>query len=310
MPSDSPVPSPSDPVVDDFLLYLQTERGLAANTVEAYGNDLAHAWEYLKAKGVTDWGAVDRPHLEGWMSELAKLDYEPATVARKLSALRMFAKFLVRERICAKDFCELLDSPKLHRKLPGTLSADEVERLLDAPDEETPQGLRDRAMLELMYSSGLRVSELCGLPLQAVDLDHGFVRVFGKGSKERVVPVGSKAVEALQRYLANARPKLVKPRTGSDLFLSQWGRALSRKTFWVNLRTHANSAGITKPVKPHLLRHSFATHLLENGADLRAIQEMLGHADISTTQIYTAVKTDSLATQHAQFHPRRKQVSD
>ncbi|MDP0497769.1 MAG: site-specific tyrosine recombinase XerD [Verrucomicrobiota bacterium JB024] len=308
MPSNPP--SPSDPLVEDFLLYLQTERGLSANTVEAYDNDLTHAWEYLNAKGVADWSVVDRHHLEGWMSELAKLDYEPATVARKLSALRMFAKFLVRERVCAKDFCELLDTPKLHRKLPGTLSADEVDRLLDAPDEDSPQGIRDRAMLELMYSSGLRVSELCGLPLQAVDLDHGFVRVFGKGSKERVVPVGSKAVEALQRYLDVARPKLVKPRTGSDLFLSQWGRALSRKTFWVNLRAHAATARITKPVKPHLLRHSFATHLLENGADLRAIQEMLGHADISTTQIYTAVKTESLAAQHAQFHPRRKQVKE
>lgn len=303
-------PFVSDPVVDDFLLYLQTERGLSANTVEAYGNDLAHAWDYLKAQNVGDWSCVDREHLEGWLNELSKLDYEPATVARKLSALRMFAKFLVREHVCAKDFCELLDTPKLHRKLPGTLSADEVERLLDAPDEESPQGIRDRAMLELMYSSGLRVSELCGLPLQAVDLDHGFVRIFGKGSKERVVPVGSKAIEALERYLSVARPKLVKPRTGSDLFLSQWGRALSRKTFWVNLRQHAATAGITKPVKPHLLRHSFATHLLENGADLRAIQEMLGHADISTTQIYTAVKTESLATQHAQFHPRRKQVRE
>lgn len=310
MPAHSPSSPPSDPLVEDFLLYLQTERGLSANTVEAYDNDLTHAWEYLHAKGVADWGAVDRHHLEGWMSELAQLDYEPATVARKLSALRMFAKFLVRERVCAKDFCELLDTPKLHRKLPGTLSADEVDRLLDAPDEDSPQGIRDRAMLELMYSSGLRVSELCGLPLQAVDLDHGFVRVFGKGSKERVVPVGSKAVEALQRYLDVARPKLVKPRTGSDLFLSQWGRALSRKTFWVNLRVHAATARITKPVKPHLLRHSFATHLLENGADLRAIQEMLGHADISTTQIYTAVKTESLAAQHAQFHPRRKQVKE
>ncbi|MGE9292612.1 MAG: site-specific integrase, partial [Puniceicoccales bacterium] len=178
----------SDPLVDDFLLYLETERGLSNNTVEAYGNDLAHVWEYLKAKGVMEWAGVERKHLEGWMSELAKLDYEPATVARKLSALRMFAKFLVRERVCVKDFCELLDSPKLHRKLPGTLSAEEVERLLDAPDEDSPQGLRDRAMLELMYSSGLRVSELCGLPLQAVDLDEGFVRIFGKGSKERVVP--------------------------------------------------------------------------------------------------------------------------
>lgn len=299
-----------DLVIEDFLLHLQTERGLSENTIVNYRNDLQHCYEYLRAKGVRDWGTVERSHLDDWLSELAKLKYSPRSVARKLSALRVFARYLLRERIIAKDFSELLDSPKQPRGLPGTLSLDEVDRLLDAPPEDTPQGLRDRAMLELMYSSGLRVSELCGLPLQAIDLDHGFVRVMGKGSKERVVPVGRKALEALERYLANGRPQLVKPRTGSDLFLSQWGVAISRKTFWVSIKAHAARVGISKPVKPHLLRHSFATHLLQNGADLRAIQDMLGHADIATTQIYTAVKTDSLASQHAAFHPRRKQVKD
>lgn len=299
-----------DLVIEDFLLHLQTERGLSENTIVNYRNDLQHCYEYLRAKGVRDWGAVEHSHLDGWLSELAKLKYSPRSVARKLSALRVFARYLLRERIIAKDFSELLDSPKQPRGLPGTLSLDEVDRLLDAPPEDTPQGLRDRAMLELMYSSGLRVSELCGLPLQAIDLDHGFVRVMGKGSKERVVPVGRKALEALERYLANGRPQLVKPRTGSDLFLSQWGVAISRKTFWASIKAHAARVGISKPVKPHLLRHSFATHLLQNGADLRAIQDMLGHADIATTQIYTAVKTDSLASQHATFHPRRKQVRD
>jgi len=299
-----------DPVVEDFLLFLESERGLSANTVTSYRNDLMHCREYLVAKGVKDWAVVEREHLSGWLSELGRLDYESASVARKLSALRVFARYLVRERICAKDFSELLESPKQGRKLPGTLSAEEVDALLDAPDEKSPAGLRDRAMLELMYSSGLRVSELCGLPLQAVDLEHGFVRLFGKGSKERVVPVGGKALEALERYLSTARPHLVKPKTGSDLFLSNRGVAMSRKTFWYNLGKHAQAAGIKKPVKPHLLRHSFATHLLQNGADLRAIQEMLGHADIATTQIYTAVKTETLAKEHAKFHPRSKQVKE
>ena len=174
------------------------------------------------------------------------------------------------------------------------------------PSETTPQGLRDRAMLELMYSSGLRVSELCEMTLQSLDLENGLLRVMGKGSKERIVPIGAKAVEAVERYLAVGRPKLVKARTGSDLFLSQWGRALSRKTFWVMVKQCAKLAGIEKPVKPHLLRHSFATHLLNNGADLRVIQEMLGHSDISTTQIYTAIKTDFLTEEHAHFHPRGK----
>ncbi|MEM8549928.1 MAG: site-specific tyrosine recombinase XerD [Verrucomicrobiota bacterium] len=303
-------PEIRDHLIEDFILSLETERGLSVHTVTSYRNDLVHCAEYLRAQGVADWAIVEREHLAGWMAELAKLDYAPASVARKRTALRTFAKYLLRERVITKDFGELLDSPKLQRKLPGTLSAAQVEALLEAPKGERPQDLRDRAMLELMYSSGLRVSELCELPLQAVDLENGFVRLVGKGAKERVVPMGGKAVESLERYFMSGRPKLVKPRTGHACFLSTRGSALSRKTFWVNLKKYALAAGIKQPVKPHLLRHSFATHLLENGADLRAIQEMLGHADISTTQIYTAVRSETLAAQHAQFHPRKGQVNE
>ena len=205
----------------------------------------------------------------------------------------------------ADDFTELVVGPKLQRKLPGTLTLEEIGKILAAPTGEDAFGLRDRGILELFYSSGLRVSELCELTLQQVDLDHGFVRVMGKGSKERVVPLGDQAIRAIQAYLASGRPHFVKTKTGSQFFLSNRGTAISRKTVWLMVKTHTRRAGITKTVKPHLLRHAFATHLLSGGADLRAIQEMLGHADIGTTQIYTAVESTRLLDHHAKFHPRK-----
>ncbi|MEY3775239.1 MAG: hypothetical protein RLZZ129_2019, partial [Verrucomicrobiota bacterium] len=201
---------------------------------------------------------------------------------------------------------DLLAGPKLTRRIPGTLTPQEVERLLQAPAGGDAYALRDRALLELFYSSGLRVSELAGLTFQQVDLEQGYLRVFGKGSKERVVPVGTKAAEAIATWLASGRPHFVKPRTGSQLFLSERGSALSRVTLWYIVKQAARRAGITRNVKPHLLRHSFATHLLNGGADLRAIQEMLGHANIGTTQIYTAVETKRLLSQHTKYHPRGK----
>ncbi|WP_309384235.1 site-specific tyrosine recombinase XerD [Cerasicoccus frondis] len=292
--------------LQSFLATLQLERGLADYTLEGYESDLRQFIAFLKSKRVADWQAVQGEHLSDWIGSLSDEDYAVSSLARKLTAVRGMAKHLVAERWRKDVFSELVRGPRLTRKLPGALSADEVDKLLSAPDETTPQGLRDRAMLELMYSSGLRVSELCGLTLQAVDMESGLLRVFGKGSKERVVPLGSHASKALERYLDVGRPKLVKPRTGSELFLSQWGRALSRKTFWVMIKKTAKLAGIDAPVKPHLLRHSFATHLLEGGADLRAIQEMLGHADIATTQIYTYVKGQSLAAAHDKHHPRNQ----
>lgn len=292
--------------IESFLAWLQLERGLAANTVNAYATDLVQCAQFYQQRGLQDWAAIDVPAASAWTSELSQSGYARSSQARKLSALRMLAQHLVREGIRQDDFTELTAGPKLSRKLPEVLTHEEVERLLDAPDQSTPFGLRDRAILELFYSSGLRVSELCNLLLQSVNLDDGFLRVVGKGSKERVAPIGGAATRALRDYLAIGRAHFVKPSTGSEVFLSLRGSAISRKMIWVMIKNHATKVGIKKPIKPHLLRHSFATHLLEGGADLRAIQEMLGHADISTTQIYTSVQASRLADEHALHHPRAK----
>jgi len=292
--------------LESFLAWLELERGLSKNTLSAYTRDLVQCVEFLAKEGVEDWTRVESAHVSAWTASLSRADFARSSQARKLSALRMFARHLVRENVRKDDVTELLSAPKLSRKLPDVLTREEVERLLNAPSSTTPYGLRDRAIIELFYSSGLRVSELCGILLQSINLDDGYVRVFGKGSKERVAPIGSAAVKAVQDYITGGRPQFIKPRTGSELFLSQQGRAISRKMVWVMVKEHARRAGIKKPIKPHLLRHSFATHLLEGGADLRAIQEMLGHADISTTQIYTSVQSQRLADEHALYHPRAK----
>jgi len=294
--------------IDAFLVFIELERGLARLTVENYQIDLVQFGGFLDRKyGLRDWAGVDGAQAAAWIRSLSDDEYAPSSLARKLSALRAFARFLVREKRRVDDFSEQLSSPKLIRTLPGTLSTEEVDRLLDAPSRHSAQGLRDRAFLELFYSSGLRVSELCALTLQQVDTEEGFVRVIaGKRNKERMVPLGSRAARAIELYLAHGRPELVRPRTGSALFLSNRGIPISRKTVWHWIKQYAARAGITKPVKPHLLRHSFATHLLANGADLRAIQEMLGHADIATTEIYTRVEPGHLASAHARFHPRAR----
>lgn len=294
----------SEPV-EGFIAWLELERGLSNNTRMAYARDLAQAASFFKDQGFPDWGSIDPAATSAYAEAMGK-KYARSSQARKLSALRMLARHLVRERIRKDDFTGLTAAPKFARKLPGVLDQNEVVRLLQAPSTGTPMGLRDRAILELFYSSGLRVSELCGLLLQNIHLEEGYLRVFGKGSKERVVPVGREALRALRDYLAIGRPQLVKELTGSDLFLSRLGRAISRKMVWVMIKNMAVKAGIQKPIKPHLLRHSFATHLLEGGADLRAIQEMLGHADIATTQIYTSVQSSRLSEEHALFHPRAK----
>jgi len=298
-------PPELEDVMDAYLTWLELEKGAGENTLYNYEGDLRQFASSLGQQGVRDWRAVQGEHVATWLGEVLASEARSSTLARKLSTIRGVAAHLVREGVREDDFTALVRGPHIHRPLPDTLSVEEVERLLNAPDEKTPYGLRDRAMLELMYSSGLRVSELCNLSLTDVDEKEGWVRVFGKGNKERLSPVGSKAVAALERYLEAGRPKLVKPRTGSALFLSQWGKAMSRKTFWHYIKLYAGLAGIEKPVKPHGLRHSFATHMLTNGADLRAIQEMLGHADISTTQIYTAVDAPRLIEGHAKYHPRK-----
>jgi integrase/recombinase XerD len=292
--------------IDGYIAFLDLERGLSRHTRENYQRDLDQSAAWLARQGVADWRKVSAAEAGAWLHSLTRADFAVASLARKLTALRVFARYLVREKIRPDDFTALLAGPKLGRCLPETLSSEEINRLLAAPSGGDPGSLRDRALLELFYSSGLRVSELGGLMLQQIDLEQGFLRVFGKGSKERVVPIGGRACAALTTYLVSGRPHFVKARTGSQLFLSNRGGALSRITLWFIVKKHARRAGIAQNVKPHLLRHSFATHLLSGGADLRAIQEMLGHASIATTQIYTAVEPQRLLDQHAKFHPRNQ----
>jgi integrase/recombinase XerD len=301
-----PAPAPFADGIDDFLGYIELEKGLSRNTAKSYENDLKQASHCLKRLGADGWLNVTPKHLTGWLHWLSDEQFSESSQARKLAAVRMLFRHLVTQGRRTDDPAALLSGPKFRRKLPKTLTSSEMGRLLEAPSGGDAYAVRDRAMLELFYSSGLRISELCGLTLQQVDLDNNFVRVFGKGAKERVVPLGTKARDAVRTYLVSARPRLVKPRTGSELFISERGKAISRKTLWVIVKNSAKRAGIEKPVKPHLLRHSFATHLLGGGADLRAIQEMLGHASIGTTQIYTAVESSRLLDQHAKHHPRNK----
>jgi integrase/recombinase XerD len=274
--------------------------------VGGYRRDLDQAAHFLAGRRVADWRRVKPTEAAAWIHSLSAQAYTVASLARKLSALRNLGKFLVREKLRDDDFTALLSSPKATRRIPGTLTTDEVSRLLAAAGGGDARALRDRALLELFYSSGLRVSELAALTLQQVDVKNGFLRVFGKGSKERVVPIGGKAAEAIAVYLEAGRSFFVKQRTGSQLFLNKNGGALSRVMLWMLVKKYAKQAGITKNVKPHGLRHSFATHLLTGGADLRAIQEMLGHASISTTQIYTSVEPQRLRDHHAKFHPRNR----
>lgn len=295
-------------MVEDYGNVLTLERGRSDHTLAGYESDLRQCAQWLADKhGVRDWREVTPAQASDWLYSLSARNLSVASLARKLSALRGFARHLVREAQRPDDFTALLRGPKPSRRVPGLLSGEEIARLLTAPQGGDAFALRDRALLELFYASGLRVSELANLSLQQLDLEAGFLRVFGKGAKERVVPVGGKAVEALRVYLAAGRPAFVRARTGSALFLSERGGPLSRKTLWVLVQKYAARAGISRGVKPHQLRHSFASHLLGGGADLRAIQEMLGHANLATTQIYTAVEEKRLVEQHARYHPRNRE---
>lgn len=294
--------------IDSFLAFLELEKGSSSNTISSYQRDLRQCAAFLHKGGCKDWQSVAAADLSKWIQFLSGQGFAVSSVARKLSAVRMFFRHLFRERKRTDDPTELLQGPRLVRRAPSTLSERDVRSLLGAPIATTPQGVRDRAILELFYSSGLRASELSSLTLTQVDLEQGYVRVFGKGSKERIVPLGDAAVAAIEVYLGSARPKSVKPKTGSELFISNRGGAISRKTIWHLVKQYAAKAGLNTSVKPHLLRHSFATHLLGGGADLRAIQEMLGHASITTTQIYTAVEGKRLVAEHERFHPRNRKA--
>ena len=291
--------------LDAFLAFAALEKGMSENTVQAYQSDIEQFAVFaFKKCGRSDWTEIEGSDVSDWIYALSEKDLSNATLCRKLSALRVHTKFLLSEERIERSFMELVTGPKLRRKMPSSLTIQEVETLLEAPNLTTPQGLRDRAILELLYSSGLRVSELCGALLQQIDIANGAIKVYGKGSKERVVPMGLQAVLALSGYLEQGRPGLVKPKTGSACFISNRGTPISRKTVWALVKRYAEAVGIEKPVKPHGLRHSFATHLLTGGADLRVIQELLGHADISTTQIYTSVEAHRVKTAHDEYHPR------
>lgn len=289
--------------LSSFLAWVQLEKGLAKNTVHSYENDLIQCAQHLHGQGVSGWQVVELVNLSKWLASMSEDEYAVASLARKLSAVRMLAKYLVGEGIVTEDFTELLPNPKKRRRLPDCLTIEEMERFLSAPDLTLPLGKRDRALFELMYGSGLRVSEICMLPMTSVDCEEGYARVYGKGSKERIVPVGKHASTAIRNYLHGGRPQLVKEGTGGELFLSIRGKAISRKMVWVLVKDYARKAGIEKNLSPHGLRHSFATHLLMGGADIRAVQEMLGHADIGTTQVYTQVEVERLLDEHANFHP-------
>jgi integrase/recombinase XerD len=290
--------------IDQFLNYLLVEKGLSRATLESYSRDLLRYADFMDQHGQRTASAEDTPLLLKHLIQLRHEGLGARSRARHLVALRGFYRFLVQEKLLALDPAKLLDIPKTTLKLPDVLSVEEVRCLLNAPDTRTPQGIRDAAMLEVLYAAGLRVSELTSLKLQDTHLDAGFVRVFGKGSKERIVPIGQYAREKVLFFLEHARSRLLKNRTSPYLFVARAGRPMTRQGFWKLLRAYASKAGLLKKVTPHSLRHSFASHLLEGGADLRAVQMMLGHADISTTQIYTHVTKDRLRELHRKFHPR------
>ncbi len=287
-----------------FLDHLRLERGLAENTAQAYERDLGRYLTVLTGRGVRDPGDASQEDISALLRILGNVGLEASSAARNLTAIRMFHRFLVAEGATDRDPTEHMKPPRAGRKLPAVLGILEVERLMGKPDVEIPLGLRDRALLETLYGAGLRVSELIGLERSHLLFDLEVVRVLGKGSRERLVPVGSEAEQWVTRYLEGVRPELVKPSSGDTVFLNWRGGKLSRMGVWKILKGYVRVAGIDKNTSPHTLRHSFATHLLEGGADLRAVQEMLGHADISTTQIYTHVDREYLMEVHRTFHPR------
>lgn len=290
--------------LEGFRDFLALESGHSENTVEAYLRDLQRLAEFAAAKGVRDPGRVTRALLRDFIYLLKDMGLSAATIRREVSAVRTYYGFLLGEGRIAADPSERLESPRRGRVLPDTLTVREVEALLAAPDVDHPLAWRDRALLELGYGAGMRVSELCGLGTTDLLLTEGLVRVFGKGSKERLVPIGRAVIGAVSVYLHQLRPELDRGASGGRVLLNARGRPLSRVGAWGIVKQAARRAGITKRVTPHTLRHSFATHLLEGGADLRAVQEMLGHADLSTTQIYTHVDREYLRSVHKQFHPR------
>ena len=297
-------------LIDRYLTGLVAERGLSANTLEGYRRDLEKLQTFLRTQRRSDPASLTRADVPGLLGFLRGQGLAATSVARCLAALRGFYRFLLSEGLTEHDPFLNVTVPKATQRLPKALAYAEVQRLLDAPARYTsdrgrqPEAGRDDAMLEVLYATGLRVSELVKLDLEAVNLSVGFLRATGKGSKQRVVPLGAVALKKLRRYMEGVRPRLLKTRTSNRLFVTRAGRGMTRQGFWKILRRYARAADIRRPISPHMLRHSFATHLLERGADLRAVQALLGHADISTTQIYTHVERERLKQLHKRLHPR------
>jgi integrase/recombinase XerD len=305
-----PPPPPPDPrlaasfQLERFRDYLALEAGNSGNTVESYLRDITRLAEYAAGKGIKQPQQLSAAQLRDFVYFLKDLGLAPTTIRRQISAIRTYFKFLVGEGIAARDPSERIESPKRWRTLPAVLSVDEIKKLLAAPNTDEPLAIRDRALLEFAYATGVRVSELVGLKMQDISFAERVVRVFGKGGKERLIPFGRQALGALSTYAREIRPALDRGHARGVLFLNARGTPLSRVGAWGVIKATARRAGLTKRVTPHTLRHTFATHLLEGGADLRAVQEMLGHADLSTTQLYTHVDRDYLRSVHKSYHPR------
>ncbi|MFZ2602904.1 MAG: site-specific tyrosine recombinase XerD [Candidatus Omnitrophota bacterium] len=298
-------------LIETFLNYILVERGLAKNTILSYKDDLGFYMDFLQSRSINALSATSRNDITNFMLNQKDKGISSSSISRRLAAIKSFYRFLVREKLLKSDPTSLIDSPKLWKKIPETLSLNEVSALINSPDLRQTQGIRDKAILETLYATGMRVSEAGNLKIDNINMDIGFLRCIGKGNKERVIPLGKKAIVSLKRYLEVSRPVLLKEwphevnkKENEYLFLNRFGKKLSRQSIWKLLQRYGLSAGIKKHIKPHILRHSFATHLLERGADLRSVQEMLGHANISTTQIYTHINKDRLKSIHRMFHPR------
>ena len=292
--------------IDDYIIFLTVEKGASGNTIEAYSNDVRKFAQYLEDAGIRRWAQVDTATVRGYLAWMQNESLTNTTRARNVAALKSFFRFLYMEKYTKHNLGELLDTPRKEKVLPKYLTVEEVERLMDAPDVTTPHGCRDKAMLELLYASGLRVSELITLKLSDISFEMAYVRCFGKGAKERIIPLGRYALAALEQYINHCRPKVDNNWQTDTLFLNKNGKGLSRQGFWKLIKKYGKEAGIVTDITPHVLRHSFATHLLSNGADLRAIQEMLGHADIATTQIYTHLLGEQMLDVYKSAHPRAK----
>ena len=288
----------------DYLHYLKVERGLSENTIASYGIDLKLFLEYLRENEIPSFKQVNKEVIVNYMQAEKNNNKANSSILRSVSSLRKFFQYLAQEKIIEKDPMLLIDTPKKKQHLPQVLTKEEVEKLLHSPNTGQVLGLRDRAMLELMYATGLRISEIINLKLEDLHLTMGTLQTLGKGHKERIVPVGDEAIKWINRYLEEARPKLLKQKRSNYLFLNFHGNNLTRQGVWKNLKAEVRKVGIQKNITPHTLRHSFATHILENGADLRIVQELLGHADISTTQIYTHLSNKQLADIYNRAHPR------